>query len=237
MLLDVASVTRRYGGITALNACSLGVRTGETVGLVGPNGSGKSTLINVITGVARPHAGTVRFDGRNLIGLKPHLIARAGIGRSFQTTRLFSSLSVWENVRLGAHSPRAVERVPELLARFGIAALAEAPGDALSFGQRRLVELARTVLGEPRLMLLDEPFAGLSPVMAEELKQHIRSLRADGIAVVLIEHNLPIVTELCPRILVLHHGRVIADGTPDAVRSDPAVIDAYIGAPDATAVA
>jgi branched-chain amino acid transport system ATP-binding protein len=237
MLLEVDSITRRYGGILALDACSFRIAEGETIGLVGPNGSGKSTLLNVITGVTRPNAGEVRLAGRNLVDLKPYRIARLGVGRSFQTTRLFPSLSVRENVRLGARSPEAIERVPELLARFGIAGLAETGGEALSFGQRRLVELARTVLGNPRLMLLDEPFAGLSPAMADELKDHIRSLKSDGIAIVLIEHNLPIVTELCPRILVLHRGRVIADGTSGEVQSNPAVIDAYLGAPDAAAAA
>jgi ABC-type branched-subunit amino acid transport system ATPase component len=238
MLLEVDGVSKRFGGVTALERCTFGCRAGEITGLVGPNGSGKSTLFNIVTGVLRANEGRIVFDGGRIDRMKPHQISRRGIGRTFQTTRLFPTLTVLQNVQLGAGSLEAAEsagRALGLLARFNLQNAAERRARALSFGQQRLVELARTLIGNPKLVLLDEPFAGLSPPMAAELASHIRALPEQGIGAVLIEHNLQLVVQLCPRVIVLDRGAVIADGTPAAIRSEPAVVRAYLGTADAAA--
>ena len=238
MQLAVHNVTKNFGGLVALDGCSFACAGGSITGLVGPNGSGKSTVFNIITGVIAPSTGHVELDGQRLTGQRPHQVARRGVGRSFQTTRLFKSLSVLDNVLLGASSAGASPSTRDAMAwldRFGLATKAETTADALSFGQQRLVELARALIAKPVVMLLDEPFAGLSPAMAAELKSHIVELPARGIGVILIEHNLAMVMELCPRVLVLHQGRIIADGSPDAIRRDPLVADAYLGSTHAAA--
>jgi ABC-type branched-subunit amino acid transport system ATPase component len=238
MLLEVDGVSKRFGGVAALQQCTFGCHAGEITGLVGPNGSGKSTLFNIVTGVLRADEGRIVFDGSRIDRMKPHQISRQGIGRTFQTTRLFPTLTVLQNVQLGAGTLEAVEsadRALGLLARFNLLKAAGRNARALSFGQQRLVELARTLIGNPKLVLLDEPFAGLSPPMAAELASHIRGLPEQGIGAVLIEHNLQLVVQLCPRVIVLDRGAVIADGTPAAIRSDPAVVRAYLGTADAAA--
>jgi ABC-type branched-subunit amino acid transport system ATPase component len=195
-------------------------------------------LFNIVTGVLRANSGSIVFDGRRIDRLKPYQITRRGIGRTFQTTRLFPSLSVLQNVQLGAPSDDTSEsarRAGSLLARFNLQHAAGQSARALSFGQQRLVELARTLIGNPKLVLLDEPFAGLSPPMAAELASHIRVLPEQGIAAVLIEHNLQLVAELCGRVLVLDRGAVIADGSPAAIQRDAAVIQAYLGSADVAA--
>lgn len=232
MSLHVTGIRKRFGGLVALDGCTFTCEPGAVTGLVGPNGSGKSTLFNTVTGIVKPDAGEVTLAGRQMTRLRPHQIARSGIARTFQTTRLFGSLSVMQNVLLGAHgdaSSDAQERAVALLDRLGVAALAERSADQLSFGQRRLAELARALINRPAFVLLDEPFAGLSPVIAEDLAQHIALLPAQGVGVVLVEHDLAMVTRLCPRIVVLHRGKVIADGTPDDIRRDEVVMSSYLG--------
>ncbi|MGE0802896.1 MAG: ABC transporter ATP-binding protein [Lautropia sp.] len=232
MGLEIHDVRKRFGGLVALDGCSFACAAGTITGLVGPNGSGKSTLFNAVTGIAKPDAGEVTLGGRRLTHLRPHQIARAGVGRTFQTTRLFNSLSVLENVLLGLHADAdrdAAGRAAAVLEQLGIAPLAERCAGELSFGQRRLAELARALIGRPAFILLDEPFAGLSPAVAAELERHVAALPIAGVGVVLIEHDLAMITRLCPRIVVLHRGKVIADGTPDDIRHDRAVVASYLG--------
>ena len=237
MQLRIANLEKKFGGMVAVDACSFECASSTITALVGPNGSGKSTIFNIITGVIRPDAGEVCLGDERLSGRRPHEIARRGIGRTFQTTRLFKSLSVLDNILLGATNGNSEALAHEgrmLLAEFDLVDRADAYARALSFGQQRLVELARALIAKPRFVLLDEPFAGMSPAMAMDLQRHVSALPKRGIGVLLIEHNLAIVKELCPRVLVLHRGRVIADGAPDALNRDPLVIAAYIG--DAGAV-
>lgn len=237
MLLALEDLSKRFGGIDALRDCSLGIGAGEITGLIGPNGSGKSTLFNIVTGLYAPDRGTVRFDGERLTGLRPHEIARRGVGRTFQTTRLFPTLTVLENVQLGAYGTTTAEArsaAARLLDRFGLGALALRSAEALSFGQRRLVELARSLVARPKLVLMDEPFAGLSAAAASALREQIEALPALGIAAVLIEHSVQITAELCRRVVVLDRGAVIADGAPGDVLSRPAVVRAYLGGDDFT---
>jgi len=231
--LRADALHKRFGGIVVLDGCSFSCVPGTITGLVGPNGSGKSTLFNVLTGIVRPDSGEITLSGQRLTGRRPHQIARAGISRTFQTSRLFKSLTVLENVLLGrsasAHDKAASEQGLSLLRRFNLAQLAGHAAEALSFGQQRLVELARAMMSMPRFILLDEPFAGLSPAMGAELESHVARLPEEGVGVILVEHDLVTVMKLCPRVMVLNRGRLIADGSPDEVRSNPAVIDSYLG--------
>ncbi len=232
MNLRVVGLRKTFGGLVAVDGCSFDCAPGTITGLVGPNGSGKSTLFNIVTGIAAADAGDVFLGDRRLTGLRPHRVARAGIGRTFQTTRLFPSLTVLQNVLLGrsSTSPSAsAEDAQALLDRFGVGAFAARNGSALSFGQQRLVELARATIAKPSFILLDEPFAGLSPPMAADLERHIAGLVASGVGVLLIEHDLVRVMDMCPRILVMHGGRKIADGPADEVQRDAAVIASYLG--------
>lgn len=231
--LKVDGVCKRFGGAVALDRCSFSCSPGTITGLVGPNGSGKSTLFNVLTGIVRPDAGEITLGGQTLTRRPPHQVARAGVSRTFQTTRLFKSLTVLENVLLGkmgaSEGAADTERAMSLLQRFNIAPFAQRTANALSFGQQRLVELARAMMGNPRFILLDEPFAGLSPPMAAELERHVARLPQQGIGVILVEHELATVMRLCPRIIVLNRGTLIADGSPDDVQRNPAVIGSYLG--------
>jgi ABC-type branched-subunit amino acid transport system ATPase component len=233
MALHMVDLRKRFGGLVALDGCTFSCAAATVTGLVGPNGSGKSTLFNAVTGVMPADSGDIRLGDVVLSGRKPHEVARLGVGRTFQTTRLFKSLTVLENVLLGTTTGESTRQANDdagvLLERFGVAPLAARTGDVLSFGQQRLVELARAMMGKPKFMLLDEPFAGLSPAMADDIARHVAALPAAGIGVVLIEHDLAMVARLCPRVVVLHRGRVIADGTPAAVRSDAQVIGSYLG--------
>jgi branched-chain amino acid transport system ATP-binding protein len=250
-LLEIVGVTMRFGGIVALDDVSFAVGKGHIVGLIGPNGAGKTTLFNCLSRLYRPARGDIRLNGRSLSHCAAADIAALGIGRTFQSPALFASLSVLDNVKVGAHcrgrhgplrdaltlpairqEERTIEDAArEALAFVGLAAMAEAPAASLALGARKRVELARALAAEPLLLLLDEPAGGLNHEEVAALGSLIRSIRDQrGITVLLVEHHMGLVMSLSDQVIVLNFGRVIADGTPEDVRGNPAVTEAYLGA-------
>ncbi len=229
--LSAADIGVRFGGVIALEDVSLEIVPGEIVGLIGANGAGKSTFINVISGFQRPSTGSVRLGGRNLRGMSPHLVARTGIVRTFQAVRLFSELTVAENVAaVAAVRGEAAASSRRLLATVGLEAAADKTAAALSYSDQRKLAIARALALSPRFLLLDEPAAGMSPDEALTLGAALRDLVAERrIGLLLVEHNMDLVMSVCQRLVVLDVGRVIARGTPAEVRADPAVRAAYLG--------
>jgi ABC-type branched-subunit amino acid transport system ATPase component len=232
--LVVSGVTKTFAGLTALDSVSLTLAPGEILGVMGPNGSGKTTLVNVISGILAPDAGSVTLDGRDISGKAPLQVARAGISRSFQTVRLFKGLSVRENVQAVIRHPRRpVDRVvDELLDRLRIGALAETPAGELAYGLQRRVEIARALATEPRYLLLDEPAAGLNDAESQDLEAIIREVAKDPSSargVLIIDHDIRMITGLCDRLHVLASGRTIAEGDPGIVRTNREVVRAYLG--------
>jgi branched-chain amino acid transport system ATP-binding protein len=233
-LLEVRALTKRFGGLVANEDVSFTVAAGEIVGLIGPNGAGKTTLFNSLAGFFAPTSGTIRLEGRPIAGLPPERIAALGIARTFQIVRVFASMTVAENVMVGAMLRRkavaAAERAArETLAFAGLQRRADEPASRLTVAEQKRLEVARALATEPRLLLLDEVMAGLTPSEVAEAVALVRRIRDRGIACVIVEHVMEGIMPLADRVLVLDGGRKIADGTPAAVAADPAVIAAYLG--------
>ena len=240
-LLTVQNVSKAFGGIQALNTCSLSVEEGSITGLIGPNGSGKTTLFNVITGYEKVDSGTVQFSSYAITNSRPDRVFRLGIGRTFQLTRIFPRLTVMENMHVAAQregtrallsrwsSTHEQKRAQELLDFVGLTKLKNLPAANLSYGQKKLLEFAFVLISEPKVILLDEPAGGINPTLINQLAERIRTLNKQGVTFLVVEHNMEFVMGLCEKITVMHRGTSIAEGTPQEVRSNPAVLEAYLG--------
>jgi branched-chain amino acid transport system ATP-binding protein len=233
-LLSVAGVSKHFGGIIANRGISFDVAPGELVGIIGPNGAGKSTLFEIITGFYHPDEGEVRLDGARLTGLSPDVVCRRGVARTFQKLRPFQGLSVLDNVMVGALTRtkdvrHARDRARDLIDKVGLAEKADAHARTLSTGQRKRLELARALATEPRVLLLDEVTGGVDQRTIPELVRLVRALHAGGLTLLVIEHNMRVITAVAQRIIALQLGEVIADGPPDAVARDRRVVEAYLG--------
>jgi branched-chain amino acid transport system ATP-binding protein len=248
--LRVERLSKKFGGVHAIDGLSFEIRPGVVHSIIGPNGAGKTTLLNLLTGVYAPSGGRIALDDRDLTGSPPHAFAAAGIGRTFQNLQIFFNMSALENVMTGRHlrercglfsallhTPRLArgerecrQRALELLRFLGLSAFADSGADAMPYGALKRLEIARALAGEPQILLLDEPAAGLNPTEAREIDGLIKRLAATGTTVVLVEHNMHLVMGVSDHILVLDYGRRLCEGTAEQVRNDPRVVDAYLGA-------
>ena len=239
-LLRVNGLTKHFGGVAAVNGCSFEVAEGTITALIGPNGSGKTTVFNMITGYLPSDSGSVAFAGQTVPRPDPTRLYRAGLTRTFQQARVFPALTLIENLTVAISQPwkallrrgvsqRNRERALALLEEFGLERLASRPASELSFGQRKLLEFATVLMGEPRLVLLDEPTAGVNPVMVDQIERRVRELHERGLTFLVVEHDMHLVMRLCDPVIVLDRGATIKQGPPAGVQNDPAVLDAYLG--------
>jgi branched-chain amino acid transport system ATP-binding protein len=248
-MLVVDGVKRTFGGLTAVDVEHIEVQRGAITALIGPNGAGKTTLFNLLTGFDKPDEGAWTFEGRSLAGVRAHRVARSGMVRTFQLTKALSRLTVMENMRLGAGGQRGeslaaalfpflwrgqeeanTERARDLLARFKLDAKADDLAGSLSGGQRKLLEMARALMAQPSMIMLDEPMAGVNPALTQSLLGHIKDLREEGVTVLFVEHDMDMVHDIADWVIVMAQGKVVAEGPPGTVMADQAVIDAYLGA-------
>ena len=248
-LLSLSDVRKSFGGLSAVDDVSFSVNEGEIAGLIGPNGAGKTTLFNIVTSIYPPSGGRVLFRGEDIAGRKPHDVTRKGIGRTFQNIRLFPKMTARENVMVGRHARsragiwrsvlrtgiqraeegRIREKTDELLAFMGLAGYEESPAGKMPYGHQRRLEIARALAAEPRLLLLDEPAAGMNESETREIHRLILAIRALGVTILLIEHDMSLVMSVCDRLVVLNFGQKIAEGTPEEIRINPEVVEAYLG--------
>jgi ABC-type branched-subunit amino acid transport system ATPase component len=240
-MLEAVGVSKAFGGIQALNSCTIAVEQGSITGLIGPNGSGKTTLFNVMTGYEKADSGQVTFNGAPINGYGPDKVFGLGIGRTFQLTRIFPRLTVTENMHVairrkglsaifsGWSDSGERERVTRLLEFVGLTHLKDQPAGSLSYGQRKLLEFAFILVAEPSVILLDEPAGGINPTLIGQLGDRIRTLNKQGVTFLIVEHNMEFVMSLCDKVMVMHRGSKLAEGTPAEVRANPAVLEAYLG--------
>jgi branched-chain amino acid transport system ATP-binding protein len=240
-MLEVSGLNKSFGGIHAVRECSFAIEEGSITSLIGPNGAGKTTTFNMINNVIRPDSGSVRFEGKDVTGKMPHKLTRLGIARTFQVTRTLGDMTVLENMVVGSSVSNVrsmfgsrmldheIERALELLEFVGIAEYAYTNAEALSYGQRKLLEFSAVLMSEPQIVLLDEPAGGVNPTLLKRMVGRIRQLNCNGLTFLIVEHNMDLVMDLSDSVIVMAHGEVLLHGTPEEVQSDRRVLDAYLG--------